>query len=425
MDESVNEFEIPAELAALDISAVVSQSMMPVIDELLEPEPEPEPKTEEGVPPLDADPDPEPEPELSKQHEDEHDHDEASEPQPVPEPGTLVPNETSGSVTKSPDRAARSTSTFTPSVHGSPAQSGQLASPSVALMGSGGNGGPGPDGGVAAAAQAVAALGKVELAMYVARHDSIIKMESRLQEHRDQLQLERQEMLLELERSQQEMELCRSELRARQEEIDSLRNEAAVRLEQDTAFFKQQRAEIERLRAAELNRKQQLQPQPQHHSEMSVDKEALSLPAELASTRELGLATISPQPQVQAPLMPHVPSSPSPPLPVRPTAVISDEQLSALQARLLAMHAAELLQDEELYHLEDVCADFIAIRSALAGGVVTQDVVHGGGSQGAAALVSTLVGVSEAMSNDGSFARQCRRWLRPQGSRQAGHRAEA
>ena len=44
MDESVTDSEIPAELAALDISAVVSQSIMPVIDELLEPEPEPEPE---------------------------------------------------------------------------------------------------------------------------------------------------------------------------------------------------------------------------------------------------------------------------------------------------------------------------------------------------------------------------------------------
>jgi myosin heavy subunit len=277
---------------------------------------------------------------------------------------------------------------------------------------------------VAEAAQAVAALGKVELAMYVARHDSIMQMESRLQKQRDELQLERQEMLLELERSEQEMELCRSELRARQEEIDSLRNEAAVRLQQDTAFFKEQKAEIERLKTA-AQEHQERQPQRQQHGVAAVGDESLSALANSASTQELHLAAISPQEHVQLPLVPHASTVPVPSPSVRPAAVVSEEQLTGLQARLLAMHAAELLQDEELFHLEDVCADFIAIRSALAGGVVTQDVVQWGGSEGPGALVSTLVGLSEGMANDGSFARQCRRRLRSTASRQAGFRTDA
>ena len=42
-----------------------------------------------------------------------------------------------------------------------------------------------------------------------------------------------------------------------------------------------------------------------------------------------------------------------------PTAAISEQRLAALQARLEALHKADLLGDDQLYMLEDVVADFV------------------------------------------------------------------
>jgi hypothetical protein len=273
---------------------------------------------------------------------------------------------------------AGSTGSFTPSVRGSPAQSASFAIPIVEdgdPRGASGSSSP------LAAGDTAAELGRLELAMFVARQDSIAHMESRLQQ-------ERQEILLELERSEQEMQLCRAELSAQQEEIERLRKEQAVRLYQDTAFFKQQKAEIDRLAA-----------NGQGQGQRQVGQDAMSTQ----------LAPHAPQPQLQlsAPVVPTPPAAP------QPTAVVSDEQLATLQARLLSLHAAELLEDDELYQLEDLCADFIALSRVVEGGVVTQGVVQGGGPAGPAALVFALVGLSEGMVNDGSFARQCRRRLQP------------
>ena len=49
-----------------------------------------------------------------------------------------------------------------------------------------------------------------------------------------------------------------------------------------------------------------------------------------------------------------------------PQGAISDDQLTALQARLMALHDAQLLSDEELFVLEDFCADFVELQSTVA-----------------------------------------------------------
>ena len=74
--------------------------------------------------------------------------------------------------------------------------------------------------------------------------------------------------------------------------------------------------------------------------------------------------------------------------------------LAALQSRLEAIHAAKLLTDDELFALEDICADFIAL------GTVTEEVVA---ASGAAAKLLQLVRVSEGIRPDSGFARQARR----------------
>ena len=64
-------------------------------------------------------------------------------------------------------------------------------------------------------------------------------------------------------------------------------------------------------------------------------------------------------------------------------------QLPALQARLEALHTAKLLQDEELYVIEDAIAD-------------SEDMEEGG-------CVPKLIALSAKMPSDRAFARQLRR----------------
>ena len=46
-----------------------------------------------------------------------------------------------------------------------------------------------------------------------------------------------------------------------------------------------------------------------------------------------------------------------------PTAAISEEQLSNLQARLEGLHMTKLLSDDELFALEDSVADWVSLCS--------------------------------------------------------------
>eukprot|EP01045_Picozoa_sp_COSAG04_P016864 COSAG04_NODE_1445_length_6714_cov_1.982162_4_plen_258_part_00 len=89
-----------------------------------------------------------------------------------------------------------------------------------------------------------------------------------------------------------------------------------------------------------------------------------------------------------------------------PQEAISAERLTALAARLEALHAAQLLTDEELYALEDCLADFVDVRAAYS--VVTVEVVHANAS---ASKVLKLVLLSEGLAKDAAFVRQVRRKL--------------
>ena len=93
--------------------------------------------------------------------------------------------------------------------------------------------------------------------------------------------------------------------------------------------------------------------------------------------------------------------------PAPPRDVVSPEQLAALQARLERLHSAQLLADEELFALEDLCADYLEMQTA-AGGVLTPEVAHSSPAS-AAARLAKLVGVSEGLASDAAFARQARR----------------
>ena len=56
---------------------------------------------------------------------------------------------------------------------------------------------------------------------------------------------------------------------------------------------------------------------------------------------------------------------------------ISDAELTALQARFESLHAAQLLTDEELYAVEDLCADFLELQATvLEGDVLTKDAIY-------------------------------------------------
>lgn len=95
--------------------------------------------------------------------------------------------------------------------------------------------------------------------------------------------------------------------------------------------------------------------------------------------------------------------------PAPPQEAISAGQLAALQARLQAMNQAKLLDEEELFALEDLCADFAELKSISVGGVMTKEMVLASPALVAAATLCKLVGVSEQIAGDAAFARQVRR----------------
>ena len=87
-----------------------------------------------------------------------------------------------------------------------------------------------------------------------------------------------------------------------------------------------------------------------------------------------------------------------------PKEVISAEQVDAVTARLEALHAAQLLSDEELFALEDCMADFIEAQASY--DVVTMEAVNANRAIG---RVHKLVALGEGMPRDAMFARQLRR----------------
>ena len=91
---------------------------------------------------------------------------------------------------------------------------------------------------------------------------------------------------------------------------------------------------------------------------------------------------------------------------------ITTDELSALQARMEALHAAQLLADEELYMVEDLCADFVELQAEVPnGGVLTQSTIYSavGDSYTSAVKLHKLVRLSASMGSDSALARQLKR----------------
>jgi hypothetical protein len=95
----------------------------------------------------------------------------------------------------------------------------------------------------------------------------------------------------------------------------------------------------------------------------------------------------------------------------QPPAVTVDE-LTTLQARLESLHAAQLLVDEELYAVEDLCADYAELQASVPeGGVLTKDAIYSavGHSCATAVKLHKVVRLSSTMAADAAFARQLKR----------------
>ena len=82
---------------------------------------------------------------------------------------------------------------------------------------------------------------------------------------------------------------------------------------------------------------------------------------------------------------------------------VSAEQLEAVQARLQALHVAELLSDSELYAAEDAIVDCIEVLAKAPRAPATEPAVD---------RARTAVILSERLRADEVFARQLRRKLK-------------
>jgi len=128
----------------------------------------------------------------------------------------------------------------------------------------------------------------------------------------------------------------------------------------------------------------------QHTIQMERDAQAKADMAELEAKFEAKLEA-----QRQEMLQKHAPS----------VVVTTDEQFAALQLRLEALHASQLVTSDELGVIEDLCADFAEVQAAV-GGVMTNELLL---AFEPAAKLKRLVGVSEKIQSDAAFARQVRR----------------
>jgi len=90
-----------------------------------------------------------------------------------------------------------------------------------------------------------------------------------------------------------------------------------------------------------------------------------------------------------------------------PPAAITEEQLTALQARIEGLHAAKLLSDDELFALEDLIADYVELAMSVPDRIITKDMIYA--LPDVASKLDKLVGLSAAMAKDAAFARQARR----------------
>ena len=90
---------------------------------------------------------------------------------------------------------------------------------------------------------------------------------------------------------------------------------------------------------------------------------------------------------------------------LQPQEVVSTTQIQDLSDRIEAMHAAQLLSDDELFAMEDHVADFLEAKSSVVG-VVTMDVANANREVG---KLQKIVVLGEGMPKDAMFARQIRR----------------
>jgi hypothetical protein len=90
---------------------------------------------------------------------------------------------------------------------------------------------------------------------------------------------------------------------------------------------------------------------------------------------------------------------------LEPAEAITAQQVTALQLRLAAAHAAELLSDDELYALEDIVVDYLELKPTM-GAVVTLEMVC---MHEKASKLLKLISMSEGVVADGTFARSARR----------------
>ena len=96
-----------------------------------------------------------------------------------------------------------------------------------------------------------------------------------------------------------------------------------------------------------------------------------------------------------------------------PTEAITAEQLAAFQARIGALHTAQLLSDDELYALEDLIGDFCDLRESVAPQVLSLEMARAtpGHSFAVVGKLRKLAAAAETFTADAALARQLRRRL--------------
>jgi hypothetical protein len=85
----------------------------------------------------------------------------------------------------------------------------------------------------------------------------------------------------------------------------------------------------------------------------------------------------------------------------KPQEAFSGQQLMDLQARLVALHEAKLLTEDECFILEDLCADYLELKASVGSITVSANEVGG--------KLLKLIALSEGIDADARFARQARR----------------
>ncbi len=83
--------------------------------------------------------------------------------------------------------------------------------------------------------------------------------------------------------------------------------------------------------------------------------------------------------------------------------LISAEQLATFETRLDVMYEAKLLSENELFALEDACADYLEIKTSE---VITAAMAH---SIPAAAKLARMISISEGIASNTRCARQLKR----------------